>query len=129
MFDLLFEIGCIATKHQNPMQLPFEHVPDVCRRDKYERDLKEYWVDTATTGTFENEHEESLVDRTSTDGIATGFDLGLPAAPPSAIEDQGGDESEAESTSANEAPSVRSKVPKPDELDNEPVLEAPFKTR
>ena len=98
------------------------------RRDKYERDLKEYWVDTATTGTFENEHEESLVDRTSTDGIATSFDLGLPAEQ-NAIEDQGDDESEAESTSGNEAPSVRSKVSKPDDLDNEPLLEAPFKTR
>ena len=95
------------------------------RRDKYERDLKEYWVDTATTGTFENEHEESLVDRTSTEGIASSFDLGLPAAP-DGIEDQG-DESEAESTSGNEAPSVRSKVPKPDDLENEPVFEAPFK--
>ncbi|CAL1132409.1 unnamed protein product [Cladocopium goreaui] len=92
------------------------------RRDKYERDLKEYWVDTATTGTFENEHEESLVDRTSTEGIASSFDLGLPAAP-DGIEDQG-DESEAESTSGNEAPSVRSKVPKPDDLENEPVFEA-----
>ena len=97
------------------------------RRDKYERDLKEYWVDTATTGTFENEHEESLVDRTSTEGIASSFDLGLPAAP-DGIEDQG-DESEAESTSGNEAPSVRSKVPKPDDLENEPSLRHSSKTR
>ena len=95
------------------------------RRDKYERNIREFWVDVATTGAFERENEETLCDKTGAEGTAVSFDLGLPAAP-DGIEDQG-DESEAESTSGNEAPSVRSKVPKPDDLENEPVFEAPFK--
>ncbi len=49
------------------------------RRDKYEPDLKEYWVDTETTGSFENEREETLTDRTSAEGDAVNFELGIPS--------------------------------------------------
>ena len=49
------------------------------RRDKYQRQVKEYWVDTQTTGTFEDENEESFIDRTIGEGSAESFDLGLPA--------------------------------------------------
>lgn len=48
------------------------------RRDKYEPDLKEYWVDTETSGSFENEREETFVDRTSAEGDAVNFELGIP---------------------------------------------------
>ncbi|CAK9038870.1 Uncharacterized protein SCF082_LOCUS22806 [Durusdinium trenchii] len=39
------------------------------RRDKYQPTIKEYWVDVATTGSFEEEHEESLTDRTTGEGL------------------------------------------------------------
>ncbi|CAK9112297.1 unnamed protein product [Durusdinium trenchii] len=47
------------------------------RRDKYESNVKEYWVDVETTGSFDNEHEESLTDRTCVEGQAATFDLGI----------------------------------------------------
>ncbi|CAK9057057.1 Uncharacterized protein SCF082_LOCUS30683 [Durusdinium trenchii] len=50
------------------------------RRDKYERNIKEYWVDVQTTGSFEDENEEALIDRTFGEGEASTFDLGLPAS-------------------------------------------------
>lgn len=97
------------------------------RRDKYEPEIKEYWIDLHTSGTFEKEDEEQLIDRTSAEGTATSFDLGLPA-------DQGlnaskdPDESDAESghqvESGTEASVRGAKPPKPNELDKEHVYEA-----
>ncbi|CAK9079922.1 unnamed protein product [Durusdinium trenchii] len=49
------------------------------KRDLYEKKIKEYWVNVKTTGAYEQEHEESLVDRTVGEGTAEAFNLGLPA--------------------------------------------------
>ena len=95
------------------------------RRDKYEPEIKEYWIDINTTGTFMREDEEQLIDRTSAEGTATSFDLGLPA-------DQGlkdsPDESDAESgyqaESGTEASVKGVKPPKPSEVEKEHLYEA-----
>ncbi|CAK9093201.1 unnamed protein product [Durusdinium trenchii] len=47
------------------------------QRDKYEKDVKEYWVDIKTTGGLENEHSEMLIDSTCGEGDAGSFDLGI----------------------------------------------------
>ncbi|CAK9106488.1 Uncharacterized protein SCF082_LOCUS49598 [Durusdinium trenchii] len=63
------------------------------RRDKYESNVKEYWVDVETTGSFDNEHEESLTDRTCVEGQAATFDLGIqPVMPPGVPEEEEEDE-------------------------------------
>ena len=103
------------------------------RRDKYEHDLREYWVDTSTTGTFENENEEALYDKSSIDGTSTTFDLGLPGSDPTAAECDDGPESDGESGDADSdadgaAGSVRSKgsnkAPKIPDMEKEHVFEA-----
>ena len=38
-------------------------------------------MDTETTGSFENEHEESLIDTTSAEGQAGSFELGISSQP------------------------------------------------
>ena len=48
----------------------------ISRRDKYEKDVKEYWVDTETTGSFEKENEESFIDSTGIEGEAGGLEIG-----------------------------------------------------
>ena len=46
--------------------------------------IKEYWVDVQTTGSFDDENEETFVDKTTGEGQAASFDLGLPATDPCA---------------------------------------------
>jgi len=48
------------------------------RKDKYEG-TAEYWVDVETTGSFEREHEETLVESTHVEGQGSDITLGLPA--------------------------------------------------
>ncbi|CAL1139899.1 unnamed protein product [Cladocopium goreaui] len=55
---------------------------EIHRRDKYQSHIKEYWVDVQTTGSFDDENEETFVDKTT--GQAASFDLGLPATDPCA---------------------------------------------
>jgi hypothetical protein len=50
------------------------------RRDKYQPKIKEYWVDVSTTGSYENENEESFTERTMGEGVADSFELGLAPA-------------------------------------------------
>ena len=47
------------------------------RRDKYEKDLKESWIDTHTEGNFENEREESIIDATIGEGDPMSLELGI----------------------------------------------------
>ena len=104
------------------------------RRDKYEHDVKEFWVDVATTGSFEKEDEEALYDKSSVDGTSTTFDLGLPGSDPTAADGDDGPESDGESGDADSdadgaAGSVRSKgsnkAPRIPDMDKEHVFEAP----
>eukprot|EP00435_Cladocopium_sp_Y103_P037913 s1703_g10.t1 len=77
-----------------------EHLQKKSRRhDKYDG-TKEYWVDVETTGSFENEAEETITDRTSVEGQGSTMDLGLTAPVPAACGDPeggcGGDDSSEE---------------------------------
>ena len=58
------------------------------RRDKYEKDLKEYWIDTHTEGNFENEREESIIDATIGEGDPTSLELGIQGPDSLALEGQ-----------------------------------------
>lgn len=51
---------------------------DKSGRKRY-KGIPQYWVNVKTTGAYEQEHEESLVDRTVGEGTAEAFNLGLPA--------------------------------------------------
>ncbi len=53
-----------------------------CRRDKYQPTIKEYWIDIKTTGSYDDDNEESITDRTFGEGQATSFDLGLATEDP-----------------------------------------------
>ncbi|CAL1129748.1 unnamed protein product [Cladocopium goreaui] len=96
------------------------------RRDKYENHIREYWVDTATTGKFEDENEESFLDRTSGEGQATSFDMGLPAisqtchSPGAEPEDSSDQELEEE----EDGSSVKTRIPRKGEVEQEHALEA-----
>lgn len=52
------------------------------RRDKYESNVKEFWIDVETSGSYEDEHEETLQITTGASGSAHDFELGLPAMDP-----------------------------------------------
>ena len=104
-----------------------------CRRkDKYERNLREFWVDTETTGSAEQENEEAFVDRTRGEGDApTTIDLGLPPTDCPGTDDEGqeSDESveenlqdDADGTSSK-ASKVRVKVPGKNDVEREVALE------
>lgn len=58
------------------------------RRDKYEKDLKESWIDTHTEGNFENEREESIIDATIGEGDPMSLELGIHGPDSLAIEGQ-----------------------------------------
>lgn len=98
-----------------------------CRRDKYQQDLKEYWVDVETTGSFEDENEESFTEKTSGEGIADGFDLGL-APIESTAHDAGGEPDEVTDLEDEEDDSASSKaklkVPSKNDVEQEYHLEA-----
>ena len=40
-------------------RIPLE-LPSRCRRDKYQPDIKEYWVDTSTVGSLSTSHKEQF---------------------------------------------------------------------
>ena len=97
------------------------------RRDKYESHLKEYWVDVLTTGSFEDENEEMLVDKTAGEGLADSIDLGLqpiepqagcPGEEPDEVTDQ-----ELDGDGDETASSRKVKVPKREEVEQEHTLE------
>ena len=95
------------------------------RRDKYQSKVKWYWVDVQTTGSFEDENEETFTDRTSIQGTAESFDLGLPAvdAPvmgnePEEVTDLEDDDDTATTTTR------RHRVPGKGEVAEEHTLEA-----
>ena len=103
-----------------------------CRRDKYEHNVKEYWIDVETTGSFENENEESLIDTTHGSGDAVDFDLGLPAPDPnnaarSPGEEPAGDETDQDISDDDEDGDARSarsrRVPDKGEVAKEAALE------
>lgn len=93
------------------------------RRDKYEPDVKEYWIDVGTSGTYENEDEELLFDSTKATGQASSFELGLPAGSQDQPED--GPDTDQELESDGETPSLRSsRVPRKNEVEKESLFEA-----
>lgn len=53
--------------------------------------MKEYWVDVETTGSYEDENEETLIDRTSGEGSTDGFHLGLQPVDDTISQDPGED--------------------------------------
>ena len=93
------------------------------RRDKYESNVKEYWVAVETTGSFDNEHEESLTDRTCVEGQAATFDLGIqPVMPPGVPEEEEEDENGLEDEDQDDARTTVGPGGKPLELES--ALEA-----
>ncbi|CAE7648197.1 unnamed protein product [Symbiodinium microadriaticum] len=46
------------------------------RRDKYQRNIREFWVDTETTGSYEDEQGERFEEETGAEGMASSFILG-----------------------------------------------------
>ena len=101
------------------------------RRDKYERNVKEYWVDLQTTGKDENENEEMFTDRTIGEGQAVSFDLGLPTA--DCPESPGGDEEtddeveedlDGDDAASSKTSKTRVKVPGKNDVETESLLEA-----
>ena len=97
----------------------------LARQDKYQHHIKEYWVDTETSGSLENENEESLIDRTSTQGEAASINLGLPAS--IGLQDQVQPEDSDLELSGTEAGSIRSRhVPNPKDVEKEHLYEARF---
>ena len=106
------------------------------RRDKYEPTIKEYWVDVQTTGSYDDENEESLVDVTMARGDASSFSLGLPEPDPKEASRSGEDQPEAdtdqdtdEDVDDGDGASTRSKgrIPNRNEVQKEHALEAGFK--
>ena len=110
------------------------------RRDKYQRNVYEYWVDISTTGEHEREEGEEVVKNTGIDGEAEDFSLGgiEPGKPllPDAIasDDDESDDSDRESSDFSPA-KARGKAPKrhgkgkgrkekKNELEEERLLEA-----
>lgn len=100
------------------------------RRDKYQPNVKEYWVDTQTTGTFDDEHEEQLIDRTTGEGEAVSFDVGIPAPDPclripgeESCAPETDEEIEDEADDANSI-RTRQRVPSKQEVEKEHALEA-----
>ena len=108
-----------------------ECCPSHDRRDKYERDLKEYWVDLQTSGQDEDENEEVLTDRTSGEGQAVSFDLGLPTT--DCPNSPGGDDDtdheveedlDGDDATSSKASKTRVKVPGKHDVETESLLEA-----
>ncbi|CAL1148983.1 unnamed protein product [Cladocopium goreaui] len=104
------------------------------RKDKYERNLREFWVDAATTGSAEEENEETFVDRTRGEGDAPStIDLGLPPTDCPGTDDEAQEDSDesveedlqgdADGTSSK-ASKVRVKVPGKNDVEREVALEA-----
>ena len=89
--------------------------------------MKEYWVDVETTGSFEDENEESFTEKTSGEGIADGFDLWL-APIESTAHDAGGEPDEVTDLEDEEDDSASSKaklkVPSKNDVEQEHHLEA-----
>lgn len=105
-----------------------------CRRDKYQQHIREFWVDVATTGSYDNEQEEQLLDKTFGEGEANEMEFGLSPCDPSAAA-RGEEEPELVETDqeddedpGDDAGSTRSRrVPSKDEVQREHALEARFR--
>ena len=97
------------------------------RRDKYEKNLREYYVDVHTSATTEHENEESLMDTTHGEGDAGGLQVGLPPSPLNMLMDEKDEEAVTDQELDDEdGVSVRSsrKVPSKSEVEKESALEA-----
>ena len=78
-------------------------------------------MDINTTGTFQDENEESLVDRTYGEGLAGSFDLGLPASDVhSPAADPSGDDSGGE---VDEEDGTSTRYPGRNDVEKESTLE------
>ena len=82
------------------------HTP--ARKDKYEG-TREYWVDVETTGSFENENEESFLESTAVSGQGEDIELGLTPAAHADGEDSGASNDEDDDDDDDQASSVRTK--------------------
>ncbi|CAL1139171.1 unnamed protein product [Cladocopium goreaui] len=78
------------------------------RKDKYEG-TREYWVDVETTGSFENENEESFLESTAVSGQGEDIELGLTPAAHADGEDSGASNDEDDDDDDDQASSVRTK--------------------
>lgn len=79
------------------------------RRDKYEG-FTEYWVDVQTTGSWENENEESLVDTTRAEGVGEFVTLGLDPLTGTSEIQEGGHENEGDEEDGDDKVSSISKA-------------------
>ena len=104
------------------------------RRDKYENDVREYWVDVETTGSFEAENEEQFIDSTIGEGDAgDSIELGLPAPDRSTVVNSPGevpDEDTDQEVSEDDGSgsSTRHKVPSKTDVEREHALDVGLMT-
>ncbi|CAE7903870.1 unnamed protein product, partial [Symbiodinium necroappetens] len=103
-------------------------------RDKYQRKLKEYWVDTATTGTFEKTTSEALHETLSAEGVPEDVTIGgiNPGEPihdgdggaSSGSDDESDDEADSGAGRARKAGRGKGSGNAKQELEEEKALEA-----
>ena len=101
-------------------------IPPV-RRDKYQKQLKWYWVDVATTGSFQDEQEEQLVDKTTVEGEASSFVGLVPFDPNVQVpgdEPQVGSDDDDDIDNDSGSTRTRGRVPGKNDVDMEYALEA-----
>ena len=123
---------CVCVFFASVAQQCFDLLP---RRDKYERKVWEYWVDTKTTGTWEKEEKEEIVDHSLVEGkgntlVLGGIEPGMPMDPENQLDeeddeeeesDAGSDLEDAKPPSSNRGCKRRVKA---DEVEEERALEA-----
>lgn len=100
--------------------ISFIHVFPFGRRDKYQSSIKEYWVDVETTGSYEDEQAEELVESTFAEGDAgQSFDLGLPSSEHLHGPGEEPEETDRELVSEDDGASTKTKVKVPGKMEAE----------
>ena len=102
------------------------------RRDKYQKKIREYWVETGTEGTYQKEDEAALKEGWEAEG-SCGDELAIGGPNPDepltvATEDSADSESEEEDKhKAKQGGKPRGSAPKKADLEEEAALEAKSK--
>ena len=101
----------------------------LCRRDKYQRKIKEYWVETGTEGTFQKEDESEFREGWAAEGEC-GDDFQLGGPNPGPLGDNSSDDDDTDSDDDDDRksrpkakPGKRSNPGKKNDLEEEAALE------
>ena len=98
----------------------------LCRRDKYQRKIREYWIETGTEGTYEKEDEEQLKEGWSAEGeCGDEFQMGGLGQGPLGAESDDDEDSESEEEDKKSRPKAgkKSNPGKKNDLEEEAALE------